>query len=79
MGARLSDDQGKTWGSPARLLDFGDAWDGGYPASVELADGTLVTAYYASRIAAHRRYHMGVALWRPEEVFARNQRQPDEF
>ena len=79
VGARLSDDRGKTWCAPARLLDFGDAWDGGYPSTVELADGTLVTAYYASRIPAHRRYHMGVILWRPEEAFARNQRQPDEF
>ena len=38
--------------------------DGGYPSTVELPDGTLVTAYYSNGIAQHRRYHMGVLRWR---------------
>jgi len=39
----------------------------GYPASVQAADGTLVTAYYASSVPAHQRYHMGVVRWKPDE------------
>lgn len=67
IGARLSADKGQTWGSPILLVDLEDATDGGYPSSVQLKDGTIVTAYYANRIKAHRCYHMGVVLWRAEE------------
>jgi hypothetical protein len=38
--------------------------DGGYPSSVQLKDGTIVTAYYCQRIPMHQRYHMGVVRWR---------------
>lgn len=67
IGARLSGDAGATWGPPRLLVDLDDASDGGYPSSVPLEDGTIVTAYYANRATAHRRYHMGVALWRWKE------------
>ena len=40
--------------------------DGSYPSSVQLADGTIVTAYYCQRIATHQRYHMGVVFWENE-------------
>lgn len=66
IGARLSDDQGTSWSPPVLLLDLQDARDGGYPSSVQLQDGTIVTAYYADRIKAHRRYHMGVLRWRAD-------------
>lgn len=79
IGVHISDDQGKTWYTPAKLVDFDDAWDGGYPSSVELNDGTIVTAYYTRRIAEHQRYHMGVILWNVEEVFNKNIRKSDEF
>ena len=39
--------------------------DGGYPSSVQLSDGQVLTAYYASGIDGHARYHMGVVLWDP--------------
>jgi hypothetical protein len=79
IGARISEDQGKTWSSPTKLVDFGDAWDGGYPSSVEMNDGTLVTAYYTPRISQHQRYHMGVILWTVPEAYARNLRKDDEY
>lgn len=79
IGARISDDQGKTWITPAKLVDFDDAWDGGYPSSVELNDGKIVTAYYTRRIAQHQRYHMGVAIWNVEKVYSMNLRKPNEF
>lgn len=63
IGARFSHDDGVTWGAPRLLVALDDASDGGYPSSAQLPDGTIATAYYANRVAAHRRYHMGVALW----------------
>lgn len=63
ISSRLSADDGATWGPPRLLVDLDDATDGGYPSSVQMPDGTIVTAYYANRIAGHRRYHMGVVRW----------------
>jgi hypothetical protein len=46
--------------------------DCGYPSSVQLEDGSIVTAYYfgpkhpkfaAHTLPWHQRYHMGVAKW----------------
>lgn len=67
VGCRTSGDQGKTWSPPRVLVDFETATDGGYPASVELADGTLITAYYCNRTKAHHRYHVGILRWRLDE------------
>ena len=69
VGARLSDD-GERWGTPCVVLAPapGDSPDGGYPSSVQVADGTIVTAYYAERAPAHCRYHMGVVRWRMEDM-----------
>ena len=66
VGYRLSGDAGKTWGQPRILVDLECPADCGYPSSVQNADGTIVTAYYASRTPAHTRYHMGVVRWRAE-------------
>lgn len=66
VGARSSRDDGQTWGAPRLLVQFEGATDGGYPSSTQLVDGTVVTAYYANRIAAHQRYHMGVVRWTPD-------------
>ena len=33
---------------------------------MQLADGTLLTAYYSNRIPQHARYHMGAVRWVPE-------------
>jgi hypothetical protein len=66
IGARLSGDRGKSWQAPIVLLDFEIATDGGYPASVQFEDGTILTAYYCNKIPAHQRYHMGVIRWKLE-------------
>ena len=69
--ARVSSDEGLTWDAP-RVLFSTEARrvssdpshvDGGYPSSVQLEDGILVTAYYSSSIPMHQRYHMGVVRW----------------
>jgi hypothetical protein len=67
IGARITRDLGESWSAPILLVDLEDASDGGYPSSVQLEDGTIVTAYYANRIKAHRRYHMGVVRWHEDE------------
>jgi hypothetical protein len=63
VDVRFSDDDGKSWSEPFRVVDF--QGDGGYPSSLSLPDGQVLTAYYARRIAGHDRYHMGVVVWDP--------------
>jgi Neuraminidase (sialidase) len=60
--AKISNDEGRTWGEPIRLANSLEQ-DCGYPSSVQRSDGRIVTAYYAKRVENHERYHMGVALW----------------
>ena len=63
VGRRLSDDEGKTWKAPTRIVNLVESTDGGYPSTIQLPDGTLVTAYYSKGVPEHRRYHMGVVRW----------------
>lgn len=46
--ARISTDHGKTWSEPMTISDDGKGGDLGYPSTVELADGTLLTVWYES-------------------------------
>jgi hypothetical protein len=66
VAARLSEDQGRTWGAPILLVDLEDTTDGGYPCSAQTEDGTIVTVYYSDGIQTHRRWHMGAVRWRAE-------------
>ena len=63
---RLSEDDGESWSKPYTLISVPSKTDCGYPASVELEDGTIVTAYYFGAVPWHARYHMGIARWRLE-------------
>ena len=73
IGAKISRDQGLTWSEQYLLVDLEASTnphdpnpthrDGGYPANVQLADGTIVTAYYCKGVSAHQRYHVGVIRW----------------
>lgn len=67
VAVRLSDDRGKTWGAPRVIVNYHADTDGGYPSSVQVTDGTIVTAYYCRGIETHQRYHMGVVRWTAEE------------
>jgi len=59
---RLSGDGGRTWSPPERIAGF--EGDGGYPATVELPDGRLLTAFYANRTALRDGYQMATVMWR---------------
>ncbi len=79
IGYRLSADGGRTWSEPRILLEShqrtdmqqplglrnqGRNSDGGYPSSVQLGDGRIVTVWYSSGVpGVHERYHMGAAVW----------------
>jgi hypothetical protein len=66
VGVRFSTDLGESWEPPQVLVDLEDATDGGYPATAQATDGTLITAYYCRGIPAHQRYHMGVVRWQAD-------------
>ena len=44
--ARVSRDGGETWSREIVLRDDGPSWDLGYPASVQLKSGEILTVYY---------------------------------
>ncbi|MBW3595908.1 MAG: glycoside hydrolase [Planctomycetes bacterium] len=44
--ARVSDDAGQTWSEPILISQDGVAGDLGYPSTVELDDGALLTVWY---------------------------------
>jgi len=44
--ARVSEDRGATWGRELVLRDDGGSWDLGYPRTLVLPTGTLLTVYY---------------------------------
>ncbi|MCA9177426.1 MAG: exo-alpha-sialidase [Planctomycetales bacterium] len=60
--AKVSDDDGASWGPAIRLAHTLDV-DCGYPSSVQRDDGRIVTAYYAKASERCDHYHMGVVIW----------------
>ncbi|MHB8902210.1 MAG: sialidase family protein [Thermoguttaceae bacterium] len=62
--AKLSADEGRKWTAPLRLAHAVDQADCGYPSSVQLPGGTIVTAWYAKETPDHQGYHMGTTLWK---------------
>ena len=73
LEAMISADNGETWSKPARLINW-NGLDGGYPSSVQRADGQVVTAYYCSALPDQpanslKGYHMAVIVWDAEKSF----------
>ena len=62
--ACLSDDQGRTWDVKNEIKLAGH-WNGdlGYPASVQLPDGNILTVYYQAEFKGEKTCLMGT-LWR---------------
>ena len=65
--ARTSRDRGATWSGPITISDDGSASDLGYPSTVELADGALLTVWY-ERLSASPKAVLRQRRWqRPAE------------
>jgi hypothetical protein len=67
MRARLSRDNGQTWGREIILRDDGGCWDLGYPRVVQRLDGKLVTVYYFNDHEDQERY-IAATIWDPSQV-----------
>lgn len=63
VAVKISQDEGKTWSEEFLVIDDLTNGDSGYPASVQLSNGKIMTAYYSAGVASHRRYHMGTVIW----------------
>ena len=62
--SRVSEDEGKSWSQPLILINDLTSGDCGYPSTIQLDDGALVTAYYAKEAEYHYNYHMAVLRWK---------------
>jgi hypothetical protein len=51
---KTSTDHGRSWSSEFILTDDAATWDIGYPSSVELADGSLLTVWYEAPKDSHK-------------------------
>jgi hypothetical protein len=60
--ARLSIDNGATWGEEIVLRDDAGCWDLGYPRTVQRPDGKLVTVYYYNDHPDRERY-IAATIW----------------
>ncbi len=61
--ARISDDHGQSWSEPLTISDDAPGGDMGYPSTVQLADGTLLTLWY-EKMAQYPKAVLRQAHWR---------------
>jgi hypothetical protein len=64
LRAKISDDDGKTWGDEIILRQDGGSWDLGYPRIMQRTDGKLVNVYYFNDAPDQERY-IGATIWEP--------------
>ncbi len=62
--AKLSEDEGETWGAEIVLRDNGGDHDIGYPRTVQRPDGVIVTVYYFDEEPDGERF-IEATLWQP--------------
>lgn len=60
---RISEDHGRTWSEPLTISGDGIGGDLGYPSTVELGDGTLLTVWYET-MASSPKAVLRQARWR---------------
>ena len=66
--ARLSTDQGRSWGPQIVLRNDGVDRDIGYVRSVQRPDGKMVTSYYISDSETGPERYIGATIWDPNRV-----------
>lgn len=64
MRAKLSSDNGATWGPEIVLRDDAGTWDFGYPRSVARPDGKVVTVYYYNTRDITQQF-IAATIWDP--------------
>jgi hypothetical protein len=64
MRARLSADEGRTWGPELTLRADALSWDMGYPRMAVRPDGRIVTIYYYTALN-HPHQHIAATIWEP--------------
>jgi hypothetical protein len=62
--ARISSDDGKTWGDIVTIRDGAATWEVGYTRSVQRPDGKIVTVYYFND-APHSERFIAATTWSP--------------
>jgi len=67
MCAKLSRDNGKTWGLPVILRRGSRNWDFGYSRSLQRDDGKVITVYYWAT-PEHRNQFIAATTWDPSRV-----------
>jgi hypothetical protein len=65
--ARLSEDDGKTWGPQIVLRSDGRDRDIGYVRSIVRPDGKVVTTYYISDLRTGPERYLGATIWDPNK------------
>jgi len=65
--ARISRDDGKTWGHEINLRSDALTWDLGYTRSVQRPDGKIVTIYYYNTAAQPQQY-IAATIWDADKV-----------
>ena len=64
LRAKVSADDGKTWGEEIILRQDGGCWDLGYPRIMQRNDGKLVNVYYYNDAPDQERY-IAATIWDP--------------
>ena len=64
--ARLSSDEGQTWGEEIPLRTDARTWDIGYPRMVQRSDGKVITFYYYTT-DKNPQQHIAASIWNPND------------
>ena len=67
MCAKLSSDNGKTWGKVVILRRGSRNWDFGYSRSLQRQDGKVLTVYYWAT-PEHRNQYIAGTIWDPAKI-----------
>lgn len=65
--AKISDDNGRTWGEEIHLRDGAREFDIGYTRTVQRGDGKIVTVYYFTTEANLEQY-IEATIWDPDDL-----------
>lgn len=65
MRAKLTSDNGATWGPEIALREDAGTWDFGYPRSIARPDGKVVTVYYYNTREQTQQY-IAATIWDPK-------------